>query len=236
MVFSLLRRSKKGAIGAPSADSKSAVQQALKLGNDAIRDMNTRMSQLDARIKECVEEAKRKHANNDKQGALGALRRKKLYEDEVARISASIMTLESQNITLEGAQMQQLALSALSTGVTAHKKLQQHMATREVDELMEQLEEQRDAQAEIHDAMTQGLSLPTEVSCATLYVTTAQFEDELEALIQEEKMKEAAMEQQLEEIAAEPVEKPTVQPEQPAATVPLPQITERAVTEEPIAL
>ncbi|CDR96585.1 SNF7-RELATED, putative [Babesia bigemina] len=223
MVFGLLRRAKKGAIGEPSADNKQAVQQALKMGNEAIRDMNKRMTHLDERIKECVEEAKRKHANNDKQGALGALRRKKLYEEEVARISASIMTLESQNITLEGAQMQQLALSALSTGVTAHKKLQQHMATREVDELMEQLEEQRDAQAEIHDAMTQGLSLPTE------------FEDELEALIQEEKMKEAAESQQLEEIATEPAERPTVQPAQPVATAPLPQATERAKTEEPIA-
>lgn len=107
--------------------------------------------------------------------------------------------------------MQQLALSALSTGVAAHKTLQEHMDPSKVDMLMDQLEEQREAQLEIFDAMTQGVSLPSEVShMVTIY--SPQFEDELEALMQEEKAKEEAaeesVEKSLEEIAAQPHEAP----------------------------
>lgn len=200
MVFSFFRSANKSSIKEPSAGSMTDVQNALSMSQKAINDLSTRHKQLEDRIKECVVEAKKKHSNNDKPGALAALRRKKLYEEEATRIASSIMTLETQNITLEGAQMQQLALSALSTGVAAHKTLQEHMDPSKVDMLMDQLEEQREAQLEIFDAMTQGVSLPSE------------FEDELEALMQEEKAKEEAaeesVEKSLEEIAAQPHEAP----------------------------
>ncbi|ORM41060.1 Vacuolar-sorting protein SNF7 [Babesia sp. Xinjiang] len=206
MVFGLLRRAKKGSIREPSANNRDDVQSALAMGQQAIRDMNDRLRVLEERIKDCVAEAKEKYSKNDKAGALGALRRKKLYEEEATRVTSSIMTLETQNITLEGAQMQQLALSALSTGAAAHKRFQECMATTEVDKLMDQLEEQRENQLEIYDAMTQGVSLPTE------------FEDELDALMQEEFAKEAALEQSI-DIAAESlasvVEQPVVEPEAP---------------------
>ncbi|GFE52946.1 SNF7 family protein [Babesia ovis] len=226
MVFGLLRRSKNGAIREPSASNRNNVESALALGKRAIDDLNNRLRVLEERMKECVAEAKEKYAKNDKAGALGALRRKKLYEEEASRVTSSIMTLETQNITLEGAQMQQIALSALSTGAAAHKKFQECMATNDVDVLMDQLEEQRETQMEIYDAMTQGVSLPTE------------FEDELDALMQEEFDKDAALEESLKDIAAEVTADQLLQEKEPKAAVKAPQIQKpvaEASTPAPIA-
>ncbi|EDO07866.1 Snf7 family protein [Babesia bovis T2Bo] len=191
MVFSLLRRSKRSAIREPSSSNKHDVESALELGKKAIQDMNQHLLILDERIKGCIAEAKERYSKNDKAGALGALRRKKLYEEEASRVTSSIMTLETQNITLEGAQMQQVALNALTTGAAAHKRFQDCMAANAVDDLMEQLEEQRETQYEIYDSMTQGVTLATE------------FEDELEALMRDEQVEQVAVGNSLAEIEAE---------------------------------
>ncbi|KAK2196919.1 Snf7 family [Babesia duncani] len=122
-------------------------------------------------MQECIEEAKRKGNANDKTGALAALRRKKLYEDENSKLAASIMTLESQSITLEGAKMQYMTLHALSTGAEAHRKIQQNIGVAKVENLMDKLEDQRETQDEIFDTLTQGVA------------STVEFEDELETLM-----------------------------------------------------
>lgn len=202
MVFGFFRKSKRSTIREPSINSRTDVQNAVTLQLNTIEQLSQREKILKDRIKECIAKAKEKHANDDKAGALTELRRKKLLEEEVTRVSASIMTLESHTITLEGAEMQQMALSALSTGANVHKRLQEQMETSKVDMLMDQLEEQREAQLEIYDAMTQGLSMP------------AEFEDELEKLMEEEKTKELALEQELQELAGESFFTAAVQPEE----------------------
>jgi len=49
-----------------------------------------------------VREAKGKMARKDKNGALFALKKKKMYEAEVIKIQGAMMNLESQAMSLEG--------------------------------------------------------------------------------------------------------------------------------------
>ncbi|AFZ80933.1 SNF7 family member protein [Theileria equi strain WA] len=162
-----------------SKSKKDEVNSAIAHTENTVKELSKRQTELEARIKKCLEEAKTKASANDKVGALAALRKKKLFEEEINRISSSIIALESQNITLESAHMQHMAINALSTGLSAHKKIQETMNVNKIDVLMDELEEQREAQAEIYDAMTQGVP------------QTLEFEDELnELMAEEEKEKE----------------------------------------------
>ncbi|KAK1444932.1 hypothetical protein BgAZ_108380 [Babesia gibsoni] len=227
-VLGFFRKTKKGSIRGPSPTSRGDVQQAVTLQQNTIEMLNQREGILQDRIKECIARAKEKHANGDKQGALSELRRKKILEEEASRVTASIMTLESHSITLEGAEIQQMTLSALSTGASVHKRLQANMDTSKVDKLMEQLEEQRETQLEIFDAMTQGISMPSEVSQGFIETIFPQFEDELEELMQEEQLKDQALERELEGLLEERVVETATQPKEEMQTqhsesVPIPQ-------------
>ncbi|GIX61783.1 SNF7 family protein [Babesia caballi] len=205
-----LRRKKKALTVHVSADQND-VKDALSVGEKSLRDMEKRLIDIQTRIQDCVADAKKREANNDRMGALNALRRKHLFEEEAARVSAAMATLESQNITLEASKIQQTALSALSSGVAVHERLQVGMNADAVDMLMEKLDEQRQTQNEIHEMLTQGVA------------PLSQFEDELESLLTQEKSKEA-------ELAKPPeaVEQPIRAPQE----TPIPDVTVVAVADE----
>merc|ERR1712196_230665 len=70
-----------------------------------------------------------KMAKGDKKGALYAMKRKKLYEQEMAKIQNVRFTLETQVINLESAQQNAQTYSALKQGNTAMQGIQKKLGS-----------------------------------------------------------------------------------------------------------
>ncbi|UKK02455.2 endosome sorting protein [Theileria orientalis] len=121
--------------------------------------------------KECVDKAIECNSKGDRATALGHLKRKKLFTDELNKLRVSLLALESQNIALEGAQMQHMALSALTNSLNAQKYLQSTVNSTKFEDLIDDLEETKEVQQEVFDTMAQ-----------TLSISTLEFEDELDQL------------------------------------------------------
>lgn len=137
-------------------DPNAGLPDAIQKNKIAIETLDKRQKLLEKRIADEEADAKTRVAAGDKRGALMALKRKKMLETELENLMNSRMTLEQQINSLESAQMNQIAVSALAHGVTVHKQLNQQVDADKVDQLMEDLQEQQDLQNEIAQVMSAG--------------------------------------------------------------------------------
>jgi len=64
--------------------------------------LTKREAYIQKKMEMMIVEAKGKMARKDKNGALFALKKKKMYEAEVTKIQGAMMNLESQAMSLEG--------------------------------------------------------------------------------------------------------------------------------------
>lgn len=141
---------------APAVDPNAGLPDAIQKNKTAIETLEKRQRLLEKRINDEETDAKQRVGNNDKRGALMALKRKKMLEQELETLMNSRMTLEQQINSLEAAQMNQIAVAALAHGVSVHKQLNQQIDAERVDQLMEDLQEQQDLQNEIAQVMSAG--------------------------------------------------------------------------------
>ena len=148
--------SKKDKPQAPTVDPNAGLPEAIQKNKAAIETLDKRQKLLEKRIGDEEADARTRVGNNDKRGALMALKRKKMLEAELETLMNSRMTLEQQINSLEGAQMNQIAVAALAHGVTVHKQLNQQIDADRVDQLMEDLQEQQELQNEIAQVMSAG--------------------------------------------------------------------------------
>ena len=98
-------------------------------------------------------------ANNDKKGALFAMKRKKLYEQEIEKIDATKMTLEQQCINLESATQNKETFAALKTGTQAMKNIRKEMDIEKVDDMMDDIREEMEMAQEISNAIAQPVDI-----------------------------------------------------------------------------
>lgn len=145
-----------------AADPNAGLPEAIQKNKTAIETLDKREKLLEKRISDEEADAKSRVANNDKRGALMALKRKKLLETELETLMNSRMTLEQQINSLEAAQMNQIAVAALAHGVAVHKQLNKQIDADRVDQLMEDLQEQQDLQNEIAQVMSTGTRIAGE--------------------------------------------------------------------------
>lgn len=164
LFFGSKKESKPPASAAPvvAADPNAGLPEAIQKNKTAIETLDKREKLLEKRISDEEADAKSRVANNDKRGALMALKRKKLLETELETLMNSRMTLEQQINSLEAAQMNQIAVAALAHGVAVHKQLNKQIDADRVDQLMEDLQEQQDLQNEIAQVMSTGTRIAGE--------------------------------------------------------------------------
>ena len=148
--------SKKKEAPAPVIDVNAGLPDAIQKNKGAIDTLDKRQKLLEKRISDEESDAKTRVGAGDKRGALMALKRKKMLETELENLMNSRMTLEQQINSLESAQMNQIAVSALAHGVNVHKHLNKQVDADKVDQLMEDLQEQQDLQNEIAQVMSAG--------------------------------------------------------------------------------
>jgi charged multivesicular body protein 4 len=121
----------------------------------------------------------RENATKNKRSALMALKRKKQYEDQIERISGTRMTIETQVMAIENANVNLETMKAMKAGAQAMQSIHGEMNIDKVDKTMDEIRDQMDLANEISDAISQGVSYGTELDEEELNA-------ELELLEQEE--------------------------------------------------
>jgi charged multivesicular body protein 4A/B len=88
-------------------------------------------------------------------GALFIMKRKKLYEQELEKITNVKFTLETQVISLESAQQNAQTFQALKQGNTAMSGLRKEVGIDAVDDVMDEIKEEMELAQEINQAIAQ---------------------------------------------------------------------------------
>jgi charged multivesicular body protein 4 len=107
------------------------------------------------KVDQMVAEAKAKMAKGDKKGALFAMKRKKLYEQEADKIQNVKMTLETQVINLESASLNTDTYEAMKSGTTTMKNIRNQVGIEKVDEIMDDMKEEMEMAQEVNNAIAQ---------------------------------------------------------------------------------
>lgn len=104
-----------------------------------------------------TQDAKTKMARGDKKGALFAMKKKKLYEKEIEKISNVKLTLETQQMNLESAAHNAETFKAMHNGTSAMKKIRKAVGIDRVDDMMDDMRDEMEATDEIGNALAQPL-------------------------------------------------------------------------------
>jgi len=88
-------------------------------------------------------------------GALFAMKRKKLYEQEQDKIANVKMTLETQVIGLESAAQNAMTFQAMQAGTKTMAKIRDDVGIEKVDDVMDEIKEEMEMAQEINDAIAQ---------------------------------------------------------------------------------
>ena len=87
--------------------------------------------------------------------ALFAMKRKKLYEQEMEKIMNVKMTLETQVISLESAAQNAQTFQALQQGSKTMQKIRTDVGIEQVDDVMDEIKEEMEMAQEINEAIAQ---------------------------------------------------------------------------------
>jgi len=104
-----------------------------------------------------VANAKKFMQAKNKRAALMSLKRKKTYEAQMEKLSGARMTIETQVMTLENANVSLETIKAMKSGAASLKGIHQDMNIDQVDDIMDDIREQMDLATEITDAISQPL-------------------------------------------------------------------------------
>mmetsp|Transcript_16514 Transcript_16514/g.33003 ORF Transcript_16514/g.33003 Transcript_16514/m.33003 type:complete len:232 (-) Transcript_16514:158-853(-) len=128
----------------------------IKVLRDNLLVLEKREEHIYRKIDAALSEAKAKSAKKDKNGALFALKRKKMYEAEVSKLQGARITLDSQILALESAAVNIETFKAMKSGATAMKGMRGDIDADKVDEIMDDIQEEKD----IHDSISEAISRP----------------------------------------------------------------------------
>ncbi|CAM9116109.1 unnamed protein product [Ascophyllum nodosum] len=113
----------------------------------------SRETYIQKKIRAQLLDAKAKSKAKDKQGAMFALKRKKMFEGEVNKLNGARMTLESQIIALEGSNMNMQTFNAMRSGAQAMKDARGRLDVDQVDDVMDDIKEEMDTAEQIGEAI-----------------------------------------------------------------------------------
>jgi len=151
--FGKKKQQQTSTVSARSTITPSDPQNTIVKLRESIATQEKREEHIDKKIKGVVDEAKKKMAKGDKKGALFAMKRKKMYENELDKIQNVKMTLETQVINLESAAQNAETFKAMSQGTNTMKKIRNDVGIEKVDDLMDEIKEEMEMANEINDAI-----------------------------------------------------------------------------------
>lgn len=140
----------------PAAAPAPLPVDTIKMLRDNLLVLEKREEHIHKKIEMALTEAKQKSLKKDKNGALFALKRKKMYEAEVAKLQGARITLDSQILALESAAVNIETFKAMKSGANAMKGLRGDIDADKVDDIMDEIQEEKD----IHDSISEAISRP----------------------------------------------------------------------------
>lgn len=143
---------KKQAVAAPAPNP----METIKVLRDNLVVLEKREEHIQKKIESALQEAKVKSQKKDKNGALFALKRKKMYEAEISKLQGARITLDSQILALESAAVNIETFRAMKAGAGAMKNMRGDIDADKVDEIMDDIQEEKD----VHDAISEAISRP----------------------------------------------------------------------------
>jgi len=188
------------AAGPPAVTTDT--MDTIKMLRENLDTLEKRGEHVQKRIEAALQEAKTKAAKKDKNGAMFALKRKKMYEAEVSKLEGARISLESQISALESANVNMSVFRAMAQGAKTMKKMRGDMDADAVEDMMDTLQEEK----EIQDSIAEAISRPAQ----DLYD-----DDELAAELDELMLEEA------EPAAAAPVAAPRAAASVPSYSLPV---------------
>ncbi|ORX89199.1 hypothetical protein K493DRAFT_331227 [Basidiobolus meristosporus CBS 931.73] len=182
------------------AKAKSTPKDAIVRLRETLLMLEKRENFLQTKIDNELKVAKA-NATKNKRAALMALKRKKQYEVQIEKISGSRMTIETQVMAIESANVNLETMNAMKAGSDAMKNIHGKLDIDKVDSTMDEIREQMDLANEISDAISQPVGFGYDMD-----------EDELNAELEE--LEQEELDSKLLGAEAPPVHMPSV-PNQP---------------------
>ena len=125
------------------------VDEAIKNLDKKINDMELLINNLETRQKNLQEEAKQKLRAGDKNGAKRILAKKKKLVDQMKNYEGALMMMEEQKGMLENSSATKGMIDAIKQATNVIKENKVDVA--ELDDIREQMEDQKMAQEEMND-------------------------------------------------------------------------------------
>jgi len=116
--------------------------------------LDKREAHIQRKVEAAVREARQKMAAKDKKGAMFCLKRKKLYEGEINKLQGARITLENQVIALESSAVNVETFRAMEAGAAAMRGVRGNLDAERVDDIMDNIQEEKDVMDQIGDALT----------------------------------------------------------------------------------
>jgi charged multivesicular body protein 4 len=144
---------KKSAAPAPTANPVDTIRNL----RENLETLDKRENHISKKIDAALGEARQRAAKKDKKGALFALKRKKLYENEINKLQGAKITLETQIMSLESAAVNIETFKAMKSGTDTMKHMRGNIDADVVEDMMDDMEEEK----EIQDSISDAISRPT---------------------------------------------------------------------------
>lgn len=121
---------------------------------DEIDTLEKREVHISKKVEAALNEAKQKALQKNQKAALLALKRKKIYENEITKLQSARITLEQQALSLESAAVNVDIFKAMQQANNASKMIRGNLDADAVDAVMDDIQDEKDIQDQISDAIT----------------------------------------------------------------------------------
>jgi charged multivesicular body protein 4 len=131
----------------------------------SIMQLKDALDLLDKKEKMLQQYATRQHqlavenVGKNKKAALVALKRKKMYDNQIDQIRNYQLNIETQLMVIEGASVNYETFNAMRSGAEAIKMIHRDMTVEEVDKIRDEIQEQMEVANEISETISQPVDL-----------------------------------------------------------------------------
>ncbi|OZJ06914.1 hypothetical protein BZG36_00083 [Bifiguratus adelaidae] len=139
---------------AKKVDAKATISSMREM----LTQLEKRQTYIESRIQQELHIAK-VNASRNKRVALLALKKKRLFERQIEKLSGARLTLESQLITLDNTQVDLRTLETMKMGNDAMKSIHSSMSIDKVDQTMDDIQDQMDIANEISHSIAQPIGI-----------------------------------------------------------------------------
>lgn len=129
---------KKPTIATPAPRNTGDTMQMLQENAAALE---ARKIQAEFKVAELLEEAKEYHAKGDKARAMGAMKRKKVWETRVAQYEGQLMKMEQTSMAVDSTAVSADVAASLKDASEDMKQMLAQMSLDEIDEVANDIEE-----------------------------------------------------------------------------------------------